>query len=418
MTAAPESAPQGPLVHVVGIGEDGWDGLSQRARELIAAAPVLIGGARHLALAQGGPARPDRERREWPSPMAALVDEIAASPRPGTVVLASGDPSFYGVAGLLAARMGAGALDIVPHVSSVQLACARLGWALQDCIVVSLCGRSLDTLRAELFDGARLLVLSADDATPGAVAALLERSGFGASRVHVMERLGGPGERIVNRRAGERVPDERFAELNILALELAAGPQARVWPRVPGLAEEAFQHDGQITRAEVRAVALARLGPVPGALLWDIGAGSGSVGVEWMRAAPRARAIGIEPRADRAARARRNAHALGVPAYTVIEGRAPEALSGLAPPDAVFIGGGLTVPGLFEAAWDALAPGGRLVANAVTLESEARLLALAAAHGGDLTRISLARAEPVGRMTGWRPAMPVTQWAVTKRHPQ
>ncbi|MDQ4060444.1 MAG: precorrin-6Y C5,15-methyltransferase (decarboxylating) subunit CbiT, partial [Pseudomonadota bacterium] len=278
----------------------------------------------------------------------------------------------------------------------------------------SACGRPLEALHAELFDGARIVVFSADRATPHAAAALLVSRGFGESRMTVLEHLGGERERIRRLRVRDWPAEAQFADLNLVAIECAAGEGARVLSRAPGLPDDAYAHDGQITKREVRAATLARLSPRPGELLWDIGAGSGSIGIEWMRAAPRARAVGIELRADRATRARENAAALGVPGYHVVEGRAPEALAGLDAPDAIFVGGGLTSPDLLQACWITLKPGGRLVANAVTLESEALLPRAFAERGGDLVRLAVARAEPVGGYTGWRPLMPVTQWAVEK----
>ena len=404
-----ERAVAAPRIAVIGIGEDGWEGLSEAAKRLVREAELLVGGRRHLALV------PEfgQERVIWPSDIGGFVERLRHDGR-AVAILASGDPMLYGVGALVAARLPAGSWHIIPAVSSFALACARLGWAVNETVLVSACGRPLEALHAELFDGARIVLLSADRATPHAVTALLAARGFTESRIAVLEHLGGPRERIRRFALGDWPADACFADLNLLAIECRAGPEARALSRAPGLPDDAFSHDGQISKREVRAVTLARLSPRPGELLWDIGAGSGSIGIEWMRAAPRARALGIEPRADRAARARANAAALGVPGYRVIEGRAPEALAGLTRPDAVFVGGGLTAPNLVEVCWDALAPGGRLVANAVTLESEAVLLDAFRARGGDLVRLAVSRADPVGGFTGWRPMMPVTQWAVEK----
>ena len=407
-----ERAVAAPRIAVIGIGEDGWEGLSETAKRLVREAELLVGGKRHLALVP----ELGQERVTWPSDIGGFVERLRREER-AVAILASGDPMLYGVGALVAARLPPGSWRIVPGLSSFALACARLGWAAQETACLSACGRPVEALHAELFDGAHVLLLSADRATPHAAAALLAARGFTESAVTVLEHVGGPRERIRRFSLRDWPVSESFADLNLIAIECGAGPDARALSRAPGLPDDAFAHDGQISKREVRAVTLARLSPRPGQLLWDIGAGSGSIGIEWMRAAPRARAIGIEPRADRAARARANAAALGVPGYHVREGRAPEALSGLARPDAVFIGGGLTAPNLLEACWDALAPGGRLVANAVTLESEAVLLGAFRARGGDLVRLAVSRADPVGGFTGWRAMMPVTQWAVEKSRP-
>jgi precorrin-6Y C5,15-methyltransferase (decarboxylating) len=245
------------------------------------------------------------------------------------------------------------------------------------------------------------------------LAALLAGSGFGQSQLTVLEALGGPRERIRTARAADFSIDDVGA-LNIVALEVEAAPGARILARAPGLADALFEHDGQITKREIRAVTLSALAPRRNELLWDVGAGTGSVAIEWMLSDPSLRAVAIEQRSESAARARRNAAALGVPGLEVVEGTAPAALAGLPPPHAVFVGGGAGHAGLLDAVVGALRPGGRLVVNAVTLETEALLIARHAALGGDLTRIAVSRADPVGGKTGWRPAMPVTQWAWAK----
>jgi len=202
--------------------------------------------------------------------------------------------------------------------------------------------------------------------------------------------------------------------LNTIAIEVVAEPGARVIPHAAGLPDALFEHDGQITKREIRALALAALAPVPGQLLWDVGAGSGSVGIEWMRVHPASRAIAVEPRADRRERIARNAAALGVPGLVVVPGAAPDALSGLPQPDAVFIGGGVTAGGVVAACWDALPAGGRLVANAVTIEGQAALADWRHRLGGTLTRLGVERADALGTFTTWRPALPVVQWSVLK----
>jgi precorrin-6Y C5,15-methyltransferase (decarboxylating) len=404
----PEPASPRRWLSIVGIGEDGVEGLSATARGLISGAAVVFGGARHLQLAASlirGEARP------WPSPFS--VNPVLAERGRQICVLASGDPYHYGVGSVLANHVGAAETIVVPAPSAFSLAAARLGWALPDIALVSLHGRALDGIRRQLHPGARLLALTSDSEGPAALARLLVEAGFGASRLTVLEALGGASERVRATRAANFDLDT-IAELNTVAIEVVAAADARIIAYSSGLADDLFEHDGQITKREIRAVTLSALAPLKGELLWDIGAGAGSVGIEWMLAHPSLRAIAVEARADRAARIRRNAGALGVPELEVREGRAPQALAGLRPPDAVFVGGGASEAGVLDAAIAALPPGGRLVVNAVTLETEAELIRRHELHGGTLTRIALARAESVGTKTGWRAAMPVTQWAWVK----
>jgi precorrin-6Y C5,15-methyltransferase (decarboxylating) len=319
------------------------------------------------------------------------------------VLLASGDPMFFGIGATLARLVGTSALDVLPHPSSVSYAAARLGWPVDDLDVVSLVGRPLETLHPSVQPGRRLLVLVSERGAAVAVRDLLSARGFATSTLTVLAQLGGPDEAI-----GADL--ETHDPLAIVAVECVADPSAPVLPRTPGLPDEMFESDGQLTKREVRALALAALQPVPGQLLWDVGAGSGSIGIEWMRTHPSCRALAIEPRADRRDRIVRNACALGVPALRVVEGAAPAALAGLPSPDAVFVGGGVSVDGVLGACVTALAPGGRLVANGVTVQTETVLAGWHTRLGGTLTRIAVQRAEPVGGFTGWRPAMPVTQW--------
>ncbi len=395
---------------IVGIGEDGLDGLSPTARTAIGTATLVVGGARHLALA-------DKlirgQRLAWPSPIEGAVPAILAQRPAPTVVLASGDPYCYGIGVTLARRVPVAETLCLPSPSAFTLACARLGWAMQDCTVLSFCGRPVEALAPLLQPGARVLALSADAATPGTVAAYLSTRGFGGSVLHVLEAMGGPDERIRSAAAAQFGLND-VHPLNTLAIKVVAGPGAQTIPLATGLPDEAFEHDGQITKREVRAVTLSALAPRRGELLWDIGAGSGSIGIEWMLRHPANRAIGIEEHPDRAARTARNAASLGVPGLHVIHGTAPGALAGLPQPRAVFIGGGVHEAGVLDAAWDALPPDGRLVANAVTIESEAALLAAHARFGGALTRLSVERLDRVGRLHSYRPAMTVTQFTAVK----
>ncbi|MDN2565848.1 precorrin-6y C5,15-methyltransferase (decarboxylating) subunit CbiE [Aquibium sp. A9E412] len=405
-----EIAPAAPWLSIVGIGEDGAAGLGAEARRLVGAAETVFGGARHLELAGAliaGTARP------WPRPFdAGMAAVLALRGRP-VCVLASGDPFCHGVGATLARHVPADEMRVVPAPSAFALAAARLAWPLAETETVSLHGRAPARLLPLLHPGARILALTSDGDGPAALARLLCDTGFGASRLTVLEALGGPRERI---RETTAVAFSLAAvdPLNLVAIRVAAGPQARVLPLAPGLDDALFAHDGQLTKREIRALTLAALAPRRGEHLWDIGAGAGSVAIEWMLRHPSLAATAIEAVPERAARIRANAAALGVPDLAVVEGRAPDALAGLAAPDAVFVGGGGTQPGLLDAALAALAPGGRLVANAVTLTMEAELARRQAALGGRLVRLSLARAAPVGGLTGWRPAMPVTQWAWVK----
>ncbi|MFF0475099.1 precorrin-6y C5,15-methyltransferase (decarboxylating) subunit CbiE [Streptomyces sp. NPDC004284] len=400
------------VVSVVGIGADGWDGLPEGSRRVLRAAEVLIGAPRQLDLLPADACA--GERTTWPSPLRPAVPGLLAAHEGRAIaVLASGDPSFYGIARTLAETVGADRLRVHPHPSSASYACARLGWPLEAVETVSLVARPLAALSAALHDGRRLLVLSEGADTAARVADLLRTSGWGGTRIRVLEQLGGPAERLLDGTAADW-PHERTDALNVLALDCVRDPDALRLGAVPGLPDEAYEHDGQLTKRYVRAATLAALAPAPGELLWDVGGGSGSIGVEWMRTHRSCRAIAVEKSPERAARIARNADALGVPGLKVVTGPAPAALSGLETPSAVFVGGGLTAPGLLDTCWAALPPGGRLVANTVTLESEALLARWYARHGGELVRLAVAAAVPVGGFTGWRQAMPVTQWSVTK----
>ncbi|WP_435886535.1 precorrin-6y C5,15-methyltransferase (decarboxylating) subunit CbiE [Streptomyces hirsutus] len=403
-------------VTVVGIGADGWEGIPGTSRKALLGADVVIGAPRQLDLL---PPECGGERVPWPSPLRPAVPGLLAAHAGRRIaVLASGDPLFYGIGRTLAEVLGAGSVHVLPHPSSVSYACARLGWPLEDTEVVTLVGRPTARLAAALHDRRRLLVLSADAATPGEVAALLRDRGFGPSRMRVLEQLGGDRERTSGETSADDWPPPHPGDgpdpLNVVAVACRRAPGALRLGAVPGLPDEAYEHDGQLTKRHVRAATLGALAPAPGELLWDVGGGSGSIAVEWMRTHPACRAVTVERDPVRAERIVRNAERLGVPGLRVVTGAAPAALAGLPRPDAVFVGGGLTAPGLLDACWEALPAGGRLVANTVTLESEALLADARRRHGGELVRLAVAHAVPVGGFTGWRQAMPVTQWAVHK----
>jgi precorrin-6B C5,15-methyltransferase / cobalt-precorrin-6B C5,C15-methyltransferase len=397
-----------PWLSILGVGEDGRGGLSRAALQVLDMAEFVIGGARHLQLV--GPIK--ASALAWPTPLSdayAMILERRGRP---TCVLASGDPFHYGVGAELARLVPADEIVCYPLPSAFSLAAARLGWSLPDGECLSLHGRALERVIPYLQPQARILALSWDGATPGRLAELLSARGFGGSTMTVLEAMGGPRERI-RRTCAAGFDLAGINPLNTVAIEVAAARAARVVTLAPGLGDAWFENDGQLTKAEIRAVTLAALAPRAGQLLWDVGAGSGSVGIEWCLRHRRNRCIAIEQQLERAARIRRNAMALGVDALDVVVGRAPEAVAALPAPDAVFIGGGAG-PTVFETAWTALKPGGCLVVNAVALETEVLLAELFARHGGILRRIAIARAEPLGRLHGWRAALPITQWTATK----
>ncbi|MER9723350.1 MULTISPECIES: precorrin-6y C5,15-methyltransferase (decarboxylating) subunit CbiE [unclassified Mesorhizobium] len=395
---------------IVGIGEDGLASLGDEAKRQIADAETVFGGKRHLALVAS---LIKGEQRPWPVPFDAGMADVLALAGRRVCVLASGDPFFHGVGATLARKVKPEEMHVIPAPSAISLAAARLGWALQDIETISLHGRPLDLIRPLLHPRARILALTSDGDAPATIARLLVELDFGGSRLTVLEALGGPNEKLRSARA-DAFDLRDINPLNVLALELESTQGARILPLTVGRADHLFEHDGQITKHDIRAITLAALAPRRGELLWDIGAGSGSIGIEWMLAHPSMRAIAIEANSDRAARIVRNAAHCGVAGLVVVEGSAPKALAGLDTPDAIFIGGGGSDAGVLNAAIKALPSRGRLVANAVTLEMEALLLAEHIKRGGDLTRITISRASPVGSMQAWRPAMPVTQWSWVK----
>ncbi len=405
------SARNQPWLTIIGIGEDGPAGLGDHAKRLIASAGVVFGGSRHLELASSL----IRGRTcVWENPFQKSVDAVIARRGSPVVVLGSGDPFLYGVGATLSRLIGAEEMRTLPAPSSFSLAASRLGWPLQEAATISLHGRPLDLVRPHLHHSRRIIALTSDAQTPGQLAELLRISGFGRSQLHVLEALGGERERL-RKTCADDFDLSDIDPLNVCAIEVVAGEGARELALTVGLDDALFEHDGQITKREVRAITLSALSPRHGELLWDIGAGSGSIAVEWMLCDPSLRAIAIEQSGERVARMARNAIAFGVPSLSIVEGSAPDVLQNLPEPDAIFVGGGGSEAGVIDAALRDLKRGGRLVANAVTLEMEAMLLSLHQQHGGSLTRIEIARASPIGRMNGWRPAMPVTQWRWIKK---
>lgn len=394
---------------VIGIGEDGYDALSPAARMLIEGAELIVGGKRHLAMLPdaGG------DRLSWSSPIQQAVADLTDHRGRPTCVIASGDPFCYGIGRLIAQHVPLDEIKIIPAPSAFSLACARLGWSFDEVDFVTLHGRPDEMLEPAIQPGAKLLILAQDADTPASVAARLNARGFGASELTVFERMGNAREKRLSGTA-EHWNQPDIDPLHVIAAECIAGPKATYLSRLACLPDDAFVHDGQLTKQEMRSLTMTALSPAPGQLLWDVGAGCGSIGIEWMRRDRRNRAIAVESNKRRLALIAENALSLGVPHIEIVAGKAPRALNGLMPPDAVFIGGGFSADGVFDACWQALPPNGRLVANAVTLESEQMMISLQAEHGGELTRITVSRARPVGGKTGWKPFMPVTQWCVTK----
>ena len=395
-----------PWLTIIGIGADGVDGLAPRARDALARAQTVFGGGRHLAML---PSDPAQDRISWPSPLDQPLPWISARRGQPTCVLASGDPFWYGIGATLARTVPPAEMHVHPAPSAFSQAAARVGWPLQACRCLSVHGRALNRVRPWLHQGARLLILSWDGTSADALGRLLVGSGFGDSALTVLEHMGGPEERSRTGRAADW-PGHETAALNTIAVDCVAAPEARVIPATAGRPEALFDHTGQITKQEVRAVTLAALRPGRGERLWDIGAGSGSVGIEWMLADPGNHTVAVERDAARCRRLRDNAESCGVPDLECLEGSAPDALSGQPTPDAIFIGGGLTTPGLLDHCRAVLPRGGRLVANSVTVEGDATLTRAAADHGGQLSRIAVSRAEPLGGFQGWQPLRPVTLW--------
>jgi precorrin-6Y C5,15-methyltransferase (decarboxylating) len=409
-----------PWLTVLGIGDDGLAGLAPKLRVVVDAAELLVGGERHQAMVPDTGA----ERLTWEGGIEAVAERLKAWRGRRVVVLATGDPMWFGGGANLARWFSAEEMRVIPHPGAFSLAAARMLWPLADVHCLSAHGRPLAAIAPMVQPGVRLLVLSRDGDTPAAAARLLTELGYGESEISVLEHLGGPAERRLSGIA-RHWTHPRTADLNTLAILCRADGDGRPLPTTPGLPDDAFETDGQLTKREVRAVTLAVLAPLPGQVLWDVGAGSGSIAIEWLRALPSlrvasggaARAFAIERNADRCRLIEGNAMRLGVPQLAIVHGWAPDTLAALPAPDTVFVGGGVTHAGLLEACWEALAAGGRLVANAMSLEAAARLLAFRRENGGTLTRLAVARADAVGGFTGLRPLLEVTQYAGVKGRP-
>lgn len=395
---------------IVGIGEDGLQGLSAIAFSLLNQADIIVGGDRHLAML---PPNDQRLKIPWTSPISDAVEEIIRRRGELICILASGDPLCYGIGVTLTRRIPITEITIIPAPSAFSLACARLGWSLTEVETLSLCGRPPALLKSYIYPGGKLLILSEGKETPGIVAEILTKGGYGDSKITVLERMGGIEERMVESLAASWKETE-IAALNAIAIDCIADAGVIPLSRLPGLQDNAYHHDGQLTKREVRAITLSTLAPLPGELLWDVGAGCGSISIEWMRSHSRCRAIAIEQNSSRLGYIADNAASLGTPNLQIIPGIAPDVLKDLPKPDAIFIGGGVTAPGLFDICWKALRPGGRIVANVVTLEGEQTLFQWYEKVGGNFTRIAIQRAEPIGKFLGWRGMATVTQWVAVK----
>jgi len=399
-----------PWLSIIGVGDDGLADLKPAARLALDQATLIVGGDRHLAmLPEDG-----RTRKTWPSPLMKLVDEILARRGEATCILATGDPMHYGIGVTFAKHLPIEEIAVFPAPSAFSLAAARLGWDLAKAKQITLHGRPLSMIISHLAPGARILALSDSGRTPAEVATLLTSLGYGSSEMTVLEHMGGTEEALHKGNALD-LTDKTFRDFNTIALLCRTEAAARVLSPMPGLPDDAFIHDGQLTKKEIRAASLSALEPLPGQLLWDVGAGCGSIGIEWMRCLPGTQAIAIEHVEERLGYIEKNRERLGVPLLRIERGKAPDKLSGLPAPDAVFIGGGISTEGVFEACWSALKPGGRLVINTVTVEGEAEIFKLHHEHGGDLARLTISHAEAIGRFTSWKPLRQVTQYRLVKQ---
>lgn len=394
---------------ILGVGANGLDGLPSAARAVLDNSEFVVGSERILKNSQIANA----EIHTWTSPFEDMLDRIEGWNGRNVTVLATGDPMHYGIGATLARRISPEEMTVIPSPSAFSLAAARLFWPLQEVETLSLHGRSASLLEPFIQPDAKLFVLTGGGETIHEAAMLLRARGFGPSKLTVLENMGSADERVVTLAADDSSGQE-YDEFNTLAIECIASPDAQILPRTPGLPDDAYTHDGQLTKSEVRAITLSALGPTPGALLWDVGAGCGSVAIEWIRASLGARAIAFERHEDRIRMIAENAVALGAPDLDVVAGDVEQSLKGHASPSAIFLGGAITSDGVFEACWSALPLGGRLAANAVTLEGEAALIARHQTHGGELARIAVSHVTPVGTRRAMRPRMSVLQWRVTK----
>jgi precorrin-6B C5,15-methyltransferase / cobalt-precorrin-6B C5,C15-methyltransferase len=402
-----------PWLTIIGIGEDGYEGLGAAARLSLQQAKTIVGSKRTLAMLpnSGTPGPPSHE--EWPQPFSAVVDQMKRLQGSTTAILATGDPMNYGVARKLFEFIPKSEVTIIPHLSAFTLAAARMGWSLPDCDCFTIHGRPAANVEPFIQPEARLLILTQDETSPAEVCRRLITRGFESSEITVLENLGGATEKTTTFKANA-LPDQNWSPLNTLAVHCIASPNAKIWSRLAGLPDQAFAHDGQLTKREVRAATLAALAPASDQLLWDVGAGAGSIAIEWMRSTRGCEAIAIEHDETRCAMIATNMDQLGTPRLKLVKGKAPAALSDLPAPHAIFIGGGIDDEGVFETCWQHLRPFGNLVANTVTLEGERQLITLQEKHGGELVRMDVSTLTHVGDLRALRPRMSVLQWRVRK----
>ncbi|NVK20233.1 MAG: precorrin-6y C5,15-methyltransferase (decarboxylating) subunit CbiE [Methylocystaceae bacterium] len=395
------------MIHIIGIGEDGLEGLSPVVKSLIDGADILVGGERHLEMIESSV-----RKISWGVGLNHGIDEIKANKDKEICVLATGEPLWFGIGTTLLRHIDKDDIQVHPTCGAFSLAAARMGWAIPDCVCMTIHGRALETLNRYVAPGVKIVILSRDGKSPLEVADLLAKYGYGQSKITVFEHMGGEKE---NKLFGTATGwTAKTADLNTIALECVAEKGARRLPLTTGLDDDLFEHDGQLTKREVRAVTLSTLAPQPGELLWDVGAGCGSIAIEWMRSHPTCQAIAIEQNDQRRSMIAHNGAAFGVPTLEIVDGRAPDALDGLPTPDAIFVGGGISIPGLLESCWNALLVGGRLVANTVTLEAEREMLHFQSKFGGRLVRVAVSREENVGRLTALKPMAPVLQLCIVK----
>ncbi|MGB0576936.1 MAG: precorrin-6y C5,15-methyltransferase (decarboxylating) subunit CbiE [Alphaproteobacteria bacterium] len=400
---------QTPWLSIIGIGDSGLDSMTPIARSALESADIIFGGERHLKFLGDD----SRDLQSWSSPFADSIERVLSYRGKPVAVLATGNPLWHGAGSTLSKTIPIEEMSIYPSPSAYSLAAAQIGWAIENTICLTVHGRKLETIIPSITPNAQLFILCHNGDTPSEAASLLKDRGFGDSEMTALSHLGGTEEAICKNTASEwNVRD--LPNLTTLAIRCIAGLKAKILPTTPGLPDDVFEHDGKLTKQEIRAATLAALSPLPGQHLWDVGAGCGSIAIEWCRAADRATASAVETHADRLNSIRTNAMALGVPSLEIIEGRAPDALHPLPKPDAIFIGGGLSTGGVVETCWEALSCHGRLVANAVTIEGETRLIQAQVSYGGELVRFAISRTQTVGSFQGWRPMMPVTQWRITK----
>ncbi|MBE9231493.1 precorrin-6y C5,15-methyltransferase (decarboxylating) subunit CbiE [Cuspidothrix issatschenkoi LEGE 03284] len=395
---------------IIGIGEDGLAGLSSIAVSCLNKAQIIFGGERHLSML---PHADNREKIPWKSPFQTSITEIISRQGQAVCILASGDPLCYGVGATILKDIPISEITIIPAPSAFSLACSRLGWYLTEVETLSLCGRPVSLLQSYIYPGAKLLILSEGKHTPANVAEMLINRGYGNSQITVLERMGNINENIITDIA-TNWQGKNIAALNTIAVECVADKGIVGLSKSPGLPDDVFHHDGQLTKREIRAVTLSSLAPNPGELLWDVGAGCGSISIEWMRSDRRCRAIAIEQNSTRLNYIADNAAALGTPNLQIIAGKSIEIVPTLPPPNAIFIGGGVTALEILESCWHGLLPGGRMVVNVVTLEGEQRLYQWYENVGGNFSRIAIQRAEPIGKFLGWKAMSPVTQWVGVK----